>query len=164
VIAIPRDLEFARVLWTRLREQPSSSAISRIDRPCACNRAILTASTTKRGLPSFVPLARAFRRPARTRSVSRERVHLARAAERLVRPCRLHNPLHNRTQTCPNIAKKASQSVFNPLIRGGRLPGLRIPEPAYRHQQPLGILLQVALQIQLPIPPERAREVPMQTD
>ena len=67
-IATPRDPRFARVLWTRLREYPSSSAISRMERPCARRRPILAASTETRGLPSVFPLALALRRPARTRS------------------------------------------------------------------------------------------------
>ena len=46
----------------------NSSQISRQERPRARRAAILLASTITRGLPRCLPLARAFRRPARTRS------------------------------------------------------------------------------------------------
>jgi hypothetical protein len=52
---------------------PSSRVIFGQDRPEARSRAILEASTATRGLPRRLPLARAFRKPARTRSAMRER-------------------------------------------------------------------------------------------
>lgn len=52
---------------------PSCSAISFQDAPCARRAAILVASTTLRGRPRRFPLARAFRKPARTRSAIRLR-------------------------------------------------------------------------------------------
>jgi hypothetical protein len=47
---------------------PVSALISDQERPCARRTPILEASTIIRGLPRRLPLARAFRSPARTRS------------------------------------------------------------------------------------------------
>ncbi len=47
---------------------PVSATIWAQERPCVRTRAILEASTITRGLPSRLPFARAFRKPARTLS------------------------------------------------------------------------------------------------
>jgi integrase len=47
--------------------------------PCACRLAIFAALMTIRALPSFFPFARAFRRPARTRSTIKLRSNSATA-------------------------------------------------------------------------------------
>jgi len=52
---------------------PKSWAMCRHERPLARRPAILAASTAIRGRPSVLPLARALRRPARTRSTIRLR-------------------------------------------------------------------------------------------
>ncbi len=52
---------------------PNSAAIFFQPRPCARRALILALSTTTRGRPSFLPLARALRRPGRTRSAIRLR-------------------------------------------------------------------------------------------
>ena len=54
--------------WTVPTETPSALAIARHGWPDARSAAILEASTVTRGRPSVFPLARAFRRPALTRS------------------------------------------------------------------------------------------------
>src|SRR5437879_6704200 len=59
--------------WAVPLLSPNSAQTSRQDRPCARRVAILAASTRTRGLPRCLPLARALRKPARTRSAIRLR-------------------------------------------------------------------------------------------
>jgi hypothetical protein len=58
---------------------PNSVAIADQGKPCARSRAILVTSAETRGLPKRLPFARAFLRPARTRSQMRLRSSTATA-------------------------------------------------------------------------------------
>ena len=59
---------------------PMRLAIFRQERPCARNSAIWRRSTSFVGRPSVLPFARAFRRPALTRSTISKRPSSATAA------------------------------------------------------------------------------------
>jgi hypothetical protein len=66
-----------------------STVISRHERPCARRAATRAASTVTGGLPRRFPLARAFRRPAFTRSAIRLRSSSAMAPRTVKSSCRL---------------------------------------------------------------------------